>query len=175
LEHRFVVDPDRDPGLADASTAFSLNHGILSRFTAFLAVDHEVINPGGELRQVVQEVELPLPWWAGAGDFPPLSQEMLSQWMSARAMIADITKDMEELPTAPAVDAFMLVALRAGLVKLEALSDPAAALMTEGRDLIALLESGGLEETRPRLTDWLCRVRERLQPAMRDRRRFWWR
>jgi len=82
---------------------------------------------------------------------------------------------MEELPTAPAVDAFMLVALRAGLVKLEALSDPAAALMTEGRDLIALLESGGLEETRPRLPDWLRRVRERLQPAARDGRRFWWR
>jgi len=95
--------------------------------------------------------------------------------MSARAVIADITKDMEELPTAPAVDAFMLVALRAELLKLEALGDPAAALMTEGRDLIALRESGGLEETRPRLTDWLCRVRERLQPAMRDRRRFWWR
>ena len=56
LEHRFVVDPDRDPGLADASTAFSLNHGILSRFTAFVAVDHEAVNPGGEL-QVVQEVK----------------------------------------------------------------------------------------------------------------------
>jgi hypothetical protein len=47
--------------------------------------------------------------------------------------------------------------------------------MTEGRDLIALLESGGLEEARPRLIDWLCRVRERLHPAMRDQRRFWWR
>jgi Ca-activated chloride channel family protein len=175
LEHRFVVDPDRDPGLADASTAFSLNHDILSRFTAFLAVDREVINPGGELRQVVQEVELPLPWWAEAGDFPPLSQEMLSQWMSARAVMSGIVFDMEELPTAPAVDAFMLVTLRAELLKLEALCDPAAALMMEGRDLIALLESGGLEEARPRLIDWLCRVRERLHPAMRDQRRFWWR
>jgi Ca-activated chloride channel family protein len=175
LEHRFVVDPDGDPGLADASTAFSLNHGILGRFTAFLAMDHEVIHPGGELRQVVQAVELPLPWWAEAGDFPPLSQEMLSQWMSARAVIADITKDMEELPAVPAMDAFMIAALRAGLVQLEARGDPAAALVTEGRNLIALLETGGLEETRLRLTDWLRRVRERLQPAMRDRRRFWWR
>ena len=177
MEHRFVVDPDRDPGLADASTAFSLNHGILSRFTAFVAVDHEAVNPGGELRQVVQEVEAPLPWCAEASD-SSLSQERLSQAMSVRAAMPAIVFDMEESPAAPAVDAAsMMVALRAGLVKMEeALGDAAAGLVAEGRDLIASLESGLLEELQPRLTDWLLQIRERMaQPADPDRRRSWWR
>lgn len=62
------------------------------------------------------------------------------------------------------------------LVKLEALGDLAAALVTEGRDLIALLESDQPEEGRKRLADWLRRVRELLaRPAARRWRRFWWR
>ncbi len=174
LEQHFIVDPDRDPGLADASTAFALNHGILSRFTAFVAVDHEAVNPGG-VRQVVQEVEAPLPWCAEASDSSP-SQEMLS--MSVRAAMPAIVFDMEESPAAPAVYATaMVAALRAGLVKMEEASDEAAAgLVAEGRDLIASLESGLLEELQPRLTNFLLEARKRMaQPADPDRRRFWWR
>ena len=97
--------------------------------------------------------------------------------MSVRAAMPAIVIDMEESLASPAVDAAsMMVALRAGLVKMEeALGDAAAGLVAEGRDLITSLESGLLEELQPRLADWLLQVRERTaQPADPDRRRFWW-
>lgn len=63
LEHRFAAKDSRGSGLSDAITAFSLQYGVLCRFTAFVAVDRaEVVNPGGELQQVVQPVELPAQW-----------------------------------------------------------------------------------------------------------------
>ena len=40
----------------------SLRHGVLSRFTAFVAVDSRVVREGGELRRVTQPVELPAGW-----------------------------------------------------------------------------------------------------------------
>jgi Ca-activated chloride channel family protein len=43
--------------------AVSKRFSVLSRFTAFLAVDRrEVVNPGGELRTVTQPVEMPAGW-----------------------------------------------------------------------------------------------------------------
>ena len=84
---------------------------------------------------------------------------------------------LEALLTAPTPDpATLIVEMHKGLVKLEALGDLAAALVTEGRDLIAWLEGDRSEEGRKRLADWLHRVQELLaQPAARRWRRFWWR
>lgn len=63
LEHRFAAGPRRESGLADEITAFSLRYGVLCRFTAFVAVDRsETVNPGGEVLQVTQAVELPAEW-----------------------------------------------------------------------------------------------------------------
>jgi Ca-activated chloride channel family protein len=46
--------------------ATSLRFGVLCRFTAFVAVDRSaVVNPGGQLHQVVQPVELPQGWEDG--------------------------------------------------------------------------------------------------------------
>lgn len=62
LEHQFAAG-HRVAGLSDAITAFSLKYGVLCRFTAFVAVDRaEVVNPGGEVHQVLQPVELPAQW-----------------------------------------------------------------------------------------------------------------
>ena len=62
LEHQFAAG-HRAAGLSDAITAFSLKYGVLCRFTAFVAVDRaEVVNPGGEVHQVMQPVELPSQW-----------------------------------------------------------------------------------------------------------------
>ena len=50
----------------------SKRYGVLSRFTAFLAIDRsEVANPGGRLRQVVQPVESPAGWDSAAGGAMP--------------------------------------------------------------------------------------------------------
>jgi Ca-activated chloride channel family protein len=41
----------------------SVAHSLLTRFTAFLAVDHsEIANPSGDLRKLVQPVETPAQW-----------------------------------------------------------------------------------------------------------------
>jgi Ca-activated chloride channel family protein len=40
----------------------SLRFGVLSRFTAYVAVDSRVVNEGGETRRVTQPVELPSGW-----------------------------------------------------------------------------------------------------------------
>jgi Ca-activated chloride channel family protein len=49
--------------LAGEIVMLSKTHNVLSRFTAFLAVDRaEVVNRGGHLRQVVQPVEKPSGW-----------------------------------------------------------------------------------------------------------------
>lgn len=46
--------------------ALSKRHGVLSRFTAFLAVDRsQVVNAGGKLAQAVQPVESPAGWGGG--------------------------------------------------------------------------------------------------------------
>ena len=83
---------------------------------------------------------------------------------------------LEALLIAPTPDpAALIVEMHKGLVKLEALGDLTAALVTEGRDLIAWLEGDRSEEGRKWLTDWLRRVRELLaRPAARRWRRFWW-
>ncbi|WP_305784781.1 VIT domain-containing protein [Symbioplanes lichenis] len=40
----------------------SLTHGVLSRFTAFVAVDSRVVNEGGKVKKVTQPVEAPSGW-----------------------------------------------------------------------------------------------------------------
>lgn len=82
---------------------------------------------------------------------------------------------LEALLTAPAPEVAALIAtLREGLDQLATLGE--AALVMEGRDLVAWLEGDSLEALRPRLNDWFLRVRERMaQPADPDRRRLWWR
>jgi len=76
---------------------------------------------------------------------------------------------LEAILAAPVPDvAALIAALRAGVVKLEALGDLATALVTEGRDLIALLEGDRSEEGRKRLADWLRRIDRLMQPAERD-------
>jgi Ca-activated chloride channel family protein len=42
--------------------ATSLRYGVLSRFTAFVAVDHRVVNEGGQVHKVTQPVDLPSGW-----------------------------------------------------------------------------------------------------------------
>jgi Ca-activated chloride channel family protein len=42
--------------------ALSIRHTVLTRFTAFVVVDDEVVNAGGSRRTVVQPVEMPADW-----------------------------------------------------------------------------------------------------------------
>lgn len=62
LEDRYAIDARAE--LTQEILATSLQHGVLCRFTAFVAVDREVVNAGGQRRQQLQPVELPQGWAA---------------------------------------------------------------------------------------------------------------
>ena len=62
LEDRYASGGDR-AGLEKEITETSLRFGVLSRFTAYVAVDvREVVNEGGAVRRVTQPVETPEGW-----------------------------------------------------------------------------------------------------------------
>lgn len=54
--------------------ALSIRHTVLTRFTAFVAVDDEVANKGGGRRTVVQPVAMPAEWEMGAMPAPAVRQ-----------------------------------------------------------------------------------------------------
>lgn len=63
LEDRYVVGNSGDAGdLERRIVDTSLRFGVLSRFTAFVAVDHRVVNEGGAVHRVTQPVDLPSGW-----------------------------------------------------------------------------------------------------------------
>jgi Ca-activated chloride channel family protein len=75
LEDRYAAGPG-DTALADQITAVSLRHGVLSRFTAFVAVDRtRPAVGGGHPLPAVQPVELP-GGWAAAAPVPYASAPM---------------------------------------------------------------------------------------------------
>jgi Ca-activated chloride channel family protein len=59
LEDRFDGNREDKSELERRIVAASLEAGVLCRFTAFVAVDHEVVNEGGRMARVVQAVEAP--------------------------------------------------------------------------------------------------------------------
>ena len=69
LEDRYAAGRG-DTALADQITAVSLRHGVLSRFTAFVAVDRTGhVAAGGHPRPAVQPVELPGGWAAAPAPY----------------------------------------------------------------------------------------------------------
>ncbi len=63
LEDRYAIE--RAEELEKRIVATSLRFGVLSRFTAFVAVDRSaVVNAGGEGTEIVQPVEMPAGWEA---------------------------------------------------------------------------------------------------------------
>jgi Ca-activated chloride channel homolog len=71
LEDQYAIQSSGKPELEREIVAVSLRHRVLSRFTAFLAVDRsETVNPRGNPRTVTQAVEQPA-GWQGSGRFAP--------------------------------------------------------------------------------------------------------
>lgn len=242
LEQHFAAGQQHPARLAEDITAFSLQYGVLCRFTAFVAVDHgETLHPGGKLHSVVQAVEPPAGWdmpmmagaappamrgWAisnhlerastqhraeetesehwdrsggserrfresaeypaPASRTPPPAPHFFERFQ--KRATARPSKPMSPPPTwfirlesglnAPTPDpAEGLAALRDALLELEALGEPAAKLVEQGRLLERMLVDGRMELTvvKKRLIAWLRRVRAVLgHPPKPSRRWFWW-
>ncbi|OLF07615.1 trypsin [Actinophytocola xinjiangensis] len=64
LEDRYVVGVGsvERPELEKRIVATSLRFGVLSRFTAFVAIDERVVNESGRVHRVTQPVDLPSGW-----------------------------------------------------------------------------------------------------------------
>lgn len=63
LEDRYAAGTEDRAALEPRIVGTSLRFGVLSRFTAFVAVDvQEVVNPGGQVQRIVQPVEFPAGW-----------------------------------------------------------------------------------------------------------------
>jgi Ca-activated chloride channel family protein len=62
LEDRFAIGHGDGARLEKEILTTSLRFGVLSRFTAFVAVDRQVVNEGGQVRQVTQTVGMPAGW-----------------------------------------------------------------------------------------------------------------
>jgi Ca-activated chloride channel family protein len=63
LEDRYAMGVENPKSLAKEIVAVSLATNVLSRFTAYVAVDRsQVVNKGGQQQQVVQPVEMPNGW-----------------------------------------------------------------------------------------------------------------
>jgi len=62
LEDRFAIGHGDATRLEKEILATSLRFGVLCRFTAFVAVDRQVVNEGGQVHQVTQAVEMPASW-----------------------------------------------------------------------------------------------------------------
>jgi Ca-activated chloride channel family protein len=61
LEDAYLTESAKVP-LEEQIVATSLKYGVLSRFTAFVAVDNRVVNEGGKTHRVTQPVDLPSGW-----------------------------------------------------------------------------------------------------------------
>ncbi|ONI75292.1 trypsin [Actinosynnema sp. ALI-1.44] len=86
LEDRYVVGSGDLPGLEQQIVDTSLKFGVLSRFTAFVAVDQRVVNEAGTVHKVTQPVELPSGWQmdGGYGFAAPASAPMAAAPMYSR-------------------------------------------------------------------------------------------
>jgi Ca-activated chloride channel family protein len=62
LEDRFDGGRENKRELERRIVSVSLESGVLCRFTAFVAVDHDVVNEGGRMARITQSVDSPAGW-----------------------------------------------------------------------------------------------------------------
>jgi Ca-activated chloride channel family protein len=103
LEDRYAIAPAER--LAKQIVETSLAHGVLCRFTAFVAIDDaETVNPGGVRRRLLQPVEAPSGWQMLARS--SVKRAMAGRPPSSGAVfMADLSVASPSFPSAPDEDA----------------------------------------------------------------------
>ncbi len=97
LEDRYVLGRGDRSALEKRIIDTSIRFHVLSRFTAFVAVDHaEKVNPGGDVHKVVQPVDAPAGWdMLGAPPAPPAAAPGGGMM---RTMMAPAAAAMPQMP-----------------------------------------------------------------------------
>ncbi|MCC7071020.1 MAG: VWA domain-containing protein [Deltaproteobacteria bacterium] len=85
LEDRFDAGRGERGALERQIVDVSLRHRVLCRFTAFVAVDHQSVNPGGYGHKVTQAVEQPAGWGGAPGQAMPAARPAPSGMRMAKA------------------------------------------------------------------------------------------
>jgi len=62
LEDQLRLHSARHQAVKEEIVKLAIEHRLLTRFTAFVAIDEEVLSRGGELREVTQPVHMPAEW-----------------------------------------------------------------------------------------------------------------
>ena len=92
LEDRFDAGKGERGSLERQIVDVSLRHRVLCRFTAFVAVDHQTVNPGGWGQKVTQAVDQPAGWGGAPG---PAQPSMPGQPLAASPAKARMAAPME--------------------------------------------------------------------------------
>ncbi len=103
LEDRYVVAAEDLGALERQIVALSLRFGVLSRFTAYVAIDHaETANKGGKLHRITQPVESPQGWLLrGDASAPMLQHPSIAAYRSEFCGVGQIrpSKSGRRAPT----------------------------------------------------------------------------
>ena len=105
LEDRYVSASQGQPDIERAIVATSVGHSVLSRFTAFVAIDARVVAAGGPLKQVTQPVDLPAGWGA-----PPVPAAVPRPMRKAAVYMGTVEPDAVE----PGMDSFRTLSVEPG-------------------------------------------------------------
>ncbi len=94
LEDRFRMHPQEQTDLKTQIVKIACEHNILTRFTAFVAVDHaEIVNPTGQARHVVQPVEKPAKWEMDDSALPSMAVDCCAMPNDAGRLSEDLEQD----------------------------------------------------------------------------------
>src|SRR5262249_51259644 len=106
LEDQYVVSPN--DATEHEIVATSLDGHVLSRFTAFVAVDVTVVNEGGRVRRVTQPVDAPHGWdmFGAAPDYAPMSVAGFAPAAAPMIQAAGAAMTAAPSPSAPMPSAF---------------------------------------------------------------------
>jgi Ca-activated chloride channel family protein len=94
LEDRYAIG---EHDLEQEIVATSLGHGVLCRFTAFVAVDTRVVAEGGPRHRVIQPVEMPSGWDAPAPAAPMMAAAPVAYTTAAAPAIFSVGGGHNEL------------------------------------------------------------------------------
>lgn len=175
LEDRYASGIDRDhEALAKRIVEVSLESHVLSRFTAYVAVDtSEVVSPGGKPRKVVQPVEVPEGWEmfdSEAEALQALSCFRLEAPMTAASALPPCPPDASRRDAlrrlfVPTSEAAALPKRKQPAKQPRTLDDAVAAI----RSLLAKIKSGGWWLVRRRCLERLIELLETLARILGDK------
>ncbi|GII90224.1 VIT domain-containing protein [Sinosporangium siamense] len=168
-DHYAAEDRLRDPGLEQEIVATSLRFGVLSRFTAFVAVDSRVTSDGGPEHRVIQPVEMPSGW-----DRPKPPAAMPRMMPASMASMAFTQDDALSRPSPPVAASPAFAAPPPPGAGVGAPSPAAGGGLFGGRARKARQAAprNALEEIRPQLLQELERVESVTQLSARDLRGY---